>query len=124
MQKLFLIFAGLFGLLGNALGAFGAHALKTKLSPTMLAIYQAGAQYQFYHALALLAVSVLLFHIQSTWLNLSGLAFIAGILLFSGSLYLLSITGIKWIGIITPIGGLSFILGWLFLIIAVIQFKG
>lgn len=124
MQKLFLIFAGVFGLLANALGAFGAHALKAKISPVMLAAYQTGAQYQFYHALALLAVGVLLFHIHSTWLNLSGFAFIAGIILFSGSLYLLSITGIKWIAIITPIGGLSFILGWLFLIIAVIQFKG
>ena len=124
MQKLFFIFAGLFGLLGNALGAFGAHALKAKFSPAMLAAYQTGVQYQFYHALALLLVAVLLFHIHNSWLNLSGLAFIAGIILFSGSLYLLSITGIKWIGIITPVGGLSFIIGWLFLIIAVIQFKG
>lgn len=124
MQKLFIIFAGIFGLFGNALGAFGAHALKAKLTPAMLAVYQTGVQYQFYHALSLLLVAVLLFHIHSSWLHLSGLAFIAGVVLFSGSLFLLSITGITWIGVITPIGGLSFILGWIFLIIAVIQFKG
>jgi len=79
MQKLFIIFAGLFGLLGNALGAFGAHALKAKFTPAMLAVYQTGVQYQFYHALSLLLVAVLLFHIHSSWLHLSGLAFIAGI---------------------------------------------
>jgi len=124
MQMVFLIFAALFGLLGNVFGAFGTHALKTKLTPTMLAAYQTGVQYQFCHALALLFVGVLLFHIHNRWLNLSGLAFIFGIVLFSGSLYLLSISGIKWIGIITPIGGLSFILGWAFLLMAIIQFKG
>ena len=124
MQKLFLLSAGLLGLLATVLGAFGAHALKAKFTPAMLSVYQTGVQYQFYHAFALLLVAVLLFHIQNIWLNLSGIAFITGIVFFSGSLYLLSIIGIKWIGIITPFGGLSFILGWLCLIIGVIKFKG
>jgi len=123
MQKLILITAAISGLLANALGAFGAHALKSKLTPAMLAAYQTGVQYQFYHSIALLLIGILLFHIQNTWFHLSGLAFMIGIVLFSGSLYALSISGIKWLGMITPIGGLSFILGWLCLIIGIIQFK-
>lgn len=124
MQKLFIITACVFGLFANVLGAFGAHALKSKITPSLLTAYQTGVQYQFTHSLALLLLGILLFHVQNIWITASGYAFIAGILLFSGSLYVMSITGIKWVGAMTPIGGLSFILGWLLLIIGIVKFKG
>ena len=100
-------------------GAFGAHALKASLPPEMLAVYKTGVEYQFYHALGLLIVGLLGFHFHSKWLNWSGLLIGIGIILFSGSLYVLSLTGLKIIGAITPIGGLSFVAGWIFLAIAI-----
>jgi len=123
MQKIFLVTASINGLLATVFGAFGAHILKTKLSPVLLSAYQTGVQYQFYHSLALLLVGIVLFHVQNKWLDLSACLFILGIILFSGSLYLLSITGAKWIGIITPLGGISFILGWLFLMLGILKIK-
>lgn len=97
-------------------GAFGAHALKSKLSSEYLLVYQTGVDYQFYHALALIIVGVLakLFP-EMTSLWISALLFILGILLFSGSLYGLAISGQKWLGPITPIGGLAFLAGWVYL---------
>lgn len=121
MQKLFLLAATTGGLLATILGAFGAHALKDKLSPALLSAYQTGVQYQFYHSLALMLLGILLYHSLNIWFDISGCLFILGMILFSGSLFVLSITGIKWLGIITPVGGISFILGWFFLIIGVLK---
>jgi uncharacterized membrane protein YgdD (TMEM256/DUF423 family) len=103
------------------LGAFGAHALKTSLSPEMLAVYKTGVEYQFYHALGLLLIGLIGFQIDSKWLRRSGLLLTLGILLFSGSLYILALTGIKVIGAITPIGGISFIFGWICLSIGILK---
>ena len=99
--------------LAVALGAFGAHGLKERLTPEMLAIFEVGVRYHFYHGLALLALTLAPGRLWgSPWAARAGLAWIVGIAVFSGSLYLLSITGMKWLGAITPIGGVAFILGW------------
>jgi len=100
-------------------GAFGAHALKSSLSPDMLTVYKTGVEYQFYHALGLLLIGLIGFKIDSKWLRWSGILLVAGIILFSGSLYALSISGIKTLGAITPIGGLSFVAGWVSLAVAI-----
>ena len=105
--------------LGVLFGAFGAHALKTSLSPEMMAVYKTGVEYQFYHALGLLLVGLIGFQIKSRYLQWSGVFITIGIILFSGSLYALSFLGIKAIGAITPIGGLSFVAGWIFLSVAI-----
>ena len=99
--------------LGVLLGAFGAHALKTRLSPEMLGVYTTAVEYHFYHSLGLLLIGLIGYHLQSKWLNWSGILLVSGIILFSGSLYALSITGIKVLGVITPIGGLAFVAGWI-----------
>jgi len=116
-----LISGAVFMALGVLLGAFGAHALKNILSPEVLAVYKTGVEYQFYHALGLLLIGVIGFQVKSKYLQWSGLFISIGIILFSGSLYVLSISGIKVIGAITPIGGLSFVAGWIFLAIAIIK---
>ncbi len=118
MQKIVLIFAATSALVANGLGAFGTHALKSKLAVNLMTAYQTGVQYQFYHSLGLLLIGVLMFHVKNTWINLSCIAIAVGIILFSGSLYILSVTGIKGFGIITPFGGLAFMAGWLFLLIS------
>ena len=118
-----MLFAAISGLLATGLGALGSHALKGRLEANMLNAYQTGVQYQFYHSLALLLLSIILFHAVNGWLHASGLAFIIGILLFSGSLYLISVTGIRGLGIITPFGGIAFIAGWLMLFIGFLQAK-
>jgi len=114
-----LLLGAIFMALAVLLGAFGAHALKNSLSPEMLAVYKTGVEYQFYHALGLLLIGSIGFHLDSKWLRRSGLLLTLGILLFSGSLYILALTGIKIIGAITPIGGVSFVAGWICLVIAV-----
>lgn len=120
MPSPFLLLAAISGFLAVGLGAFGAHGLKTKLTPDLLAVYRTAVEYQFYHTLALLAVGLLLLHWpQNTWLKGSGWAFVAGMLIFSGSLYLLALTGTRWLGAITPIGGAAFLAGWLLLALAV-----
>ena len=102
-----------------AIGAFGAHALKARLDEHAISIYQTGVEYQFYHSLALLAVAILShFYPHSTALRISGYAFVFGLVLFSGSLYILSLTGIRWLGAVTPIGGLGFLVGWFALVVA------
>lgn len=115
MDKLFMFIGGLSALLGVILGAFGAHGLKKSLSPEMLSVYQTGINYHLYHAMALLLVGIVikLGAANIDYLKWSGYLFVAGIILFSGSLYLLSITGNKLFGPITPMGGLCFIAGWL-----------
>lgn len=102
-----------------AIGAFGAHGLKAHLSTEMLTIYKTGVEYHFYHALGLLLVGVLAVIMPNVYLKWSAIFLATGILLFSGSLYVLAITGIKWLGAITPLGGLSFIAGWVLLFVAV-----
>jgi uncharacterized membrane protein YgdD (TMEM256/DUF423 family) len=119
MKNRNILFSGaIFMALAVLLGAFGAHALKKVLSAEMLAIYKTGVEYQFYHALGLLLIGLIGFQIDSKWLRWSGILLVVGIILFSGSLYALSISGVKFLGAITPIGGLSFVAGWICLIIA------
>ncbi len=121
MHQLFLIVAAASGFIAVALGAFAAHGLKGKLTPSLLSAFETATQYQMYHALALLAVALLLKFQPSAWLNASGWLFIAGSVLFSGSLYALALTGIRLFGPITPIGGVCFLLGWLCLLIASVK---
>jgi uncharacterized membrane protein YgdD (TMEM256/DUF423 family) len=105
------------------LGAFGAHALKKVLLPEMLTIYHTGVEYQFYHALGLLIIGMAGFHIQSKYLNWAGLLLTIGIIIFSGSLYVLTLSGIKALGAITPLGGISFIAGWICMAVALVKHK-
>ncbi|MEB3212771.1 MAG: DUF423 domain-containing protein [Leptolyngbyaceae bacterium] len=114
MVRLFLVLGAIAGGLAVALGAFASHALKSRLLERSLAIFETGVRYQMYHALALLLVGMML-SLQakpSLWLNLSGIGFLSGMLIFSGSLYALALFGIKWMGAITPIGGVAFLFGW------------
>ena len=125
MHKLFLIISSVSGMLAVMLGAFGAHALKDKLtSEGTLDTYQTAVQYQFYHTLALLAIAFLMTKYESQWLNYAGYSMTFGILIFSGSLYILCFTGMKWLGAITPIGGLLFIAGWVFLLMTALKSLG
>lgn len=112
MTKRILFIAALFGMSAVALGAFGAHGLKKILSPELLEIFKTGVQYQFYHSLALLAVAILLRINDEKTLQWAARFFVAGILIFSGSLYMLAITDIRILGAITPLGGIAFIAGW------------
>lgn len=116
-----LLAGAVFMALGVLFGAFGAHALKSSLSPEMLAVYKTGVEYQFYHALGLLLIGLIGFRIESKWLRWSGILLIFGIIIFSGSLYALSISGIKILGAITPIGGLAFVAGWICLAIGLLK---
>jgi uncharacterized membrane protein YgdD (TMEM256/DUF423 family) len=113
MDRLFFILGALSGFLGVALGAFAAHGLKSRLAPELLATFEVGVRYQMYHAFALLAVG----WAQTRWpgpvLDASGWLFVAGTLLFSGSLYVLSLTGEKWLGAVAPLGGVALLAGWL-----------
>lgn len=101
-----------YGFLGVTLGAFGAHALRQRLSPEMLQVWHVGVEYQFYHALALLMLGLLVLLRPASGQTLAGIGFALGILLFSGSLYALSLSGVRVLGAITPIGGLLFLIGW------------
>lgn len=100
-------------------GAFGAHALKARLAEEMIQIYKTGVEYHFYHALGLLLIGILAIQFPSALLNWAGILLFAGIVLFSGSLYTMALTGIRWLGAITPLGGLSFIAGWILLFLGV-----
>lgn len=122
MFKLFVSLGSINAALAVALGAFGAHALKARLSTDMLTIFETGVQYHFYHALGLIAIGILANHLpESGLLKWSGWLMTAGIAIFSGSLYILSTTGIKWLGAITPIGGTAFIAAWIVLAVAVLR---
>ncbi|MCT7975303.1 DUF423 domain-containing protein [Laspinema olomoucense] len=114
MAQLFMVTASILAGLSVAAGAFASHALKPQLSERAIEIFETGARYQMYHALALLFVGLMVTQteIPSIWLRVAGFAFIAGVFIFSGSLYTLSLSGIKWLGAITPIGGAAFLLGW------------
>ncbi|WP_325918649.1 DUF423 domain-containing protein [Pseudomonas frederiksbergensis] len=113
MLRSFLMLAAFFGFTGVALGAFAAHGLKNRLSADYLAIFHTGVTYQLVHTLALLGVALLATHIPGRIVTWAGISFVVGILLFSGSLYLLTLTGISKLGIITPFGGVAFLIGWL-----------
>lgn len=127
MSKTFLVIATLLGALSVALGAFAAHGLKKVVPPETVATFETGVRYQFYHTFALLFIGLMLERMQSQWLTWAGYAFITGIILFSGSLYLLTVlkatstVGLKGVGIITPFGGLFFIAGWLLMLAAIIK---
>jgi uncharacterized membrane protein YgdD (TMEM256/DUF423 family) len=113
MHKTFLLLAAIFGFLGVAFGAFGAHGLRSRLSPEMLAVFEIGVRYQMYHVFALLIVATAIGHFgPARLLDIAGWSFVAGILIFSGSLYALALTGTGILGAITPIGGLGFLIGW------------
>ncbi len=119
MAKTLLMIAAISGLLAVAIGAFGAHGLKGRVTTDLMAVYQTGVQYHFYHTLALLFVGILMLQFpQVSLLSWSGCLFVAGMIIFSGSLYVMALTGIKWLGAITPIGGVAFIAGWLTMAIA------
>ena len=120
--KLLLILGSLNAALVVMLGAFAAHALKNRLDDNMMQVYQTAIQYHFYHALALLLIGILALHLPaSQLLRWAGLLIFAGIILFSGSLYSLALSNVRWLGMITPIGGLAFIFGWGTLLIAIIK---
>lgn len=127
MNKTYLLTAAVLGAVSVMLGAFGAHGLKTRMSPDAFDIFETAIKYQFYHVFALLAVAVVSQYIPGNVISWSGRCFIAGIILFCGSLYLLSYfktTGnqqMNWLGAITPFGGLCFIAGWILLAVAAIQ---
>jgi uncharacterized membrane protein YgdD (TMEM256/DUF423 family) len=113
MLRGFLMLAAFFGFTGVALGAFAAHGLKARLTPEYLAIFHTGVTYQLVHTLALFGVALLATQIPGRLITWAGASFAIGILLFSGSLYVLTMTGISNLGIITPFGGLAFLIGWL-----------
>ncbi|EJM20065.1 putative small membrane protein [Pseudomonas sp. GM21] len=113
MLRGFLMLAAFFGFTGVALGAFAAHGLKNRLTPEYLAIFHTGVTYQLVHTLALLGVALLATQIPGRLVTWAGASFAIGILLFSGSLYLLTLTGVSKLGIVTPFGGLAFLIGWL-----------
>ena len=112
MAKTFWALGCILAFLGVAAGAFGAHALRDHLPQSLIGVYETGARYQMYHALALLLVA----HAADRWrdrrLTFAGWCFVVGILMFSGSLYVLATSGIMWLGAVTPIGGVAFLLGW------------
>jgi uncharacterized membrane protein YgdD (TMEM256/DUF423 family) len=115
MDRLFISLGAISAFLAVAAGAFGAHGLRDRLSASLLETFQTGATYQMYHALALVGVGLLLgrFSVEgSPWLSAAGWLFVAGTVLFSGSLYALALTDTRWLGAITPLGGVAFLLGW------------
>jgi uncharacterized membrane protein YgdD (TMEM256/DUF423 family) len=113
MDKLFFAIGSISGFLGVMLGAFGAHALKGRLDAELLATFEVGVRYQMYHALALLAVGWAATRWPGAAVTASGWLFVAGTVIFSGSLYALALSGARWLGAITPLGGLAFLAGWL-----------
>ena len=120
MDRTFIFVGALAGFLGVALGAFGAHFLKARLSTEMLAVFETGVRYHLIHAVAILATAALMGRASARLLTAAGWFFTGGIILFSGSLYLLAFTGITVLGAITPLGGLAFLAAWACLLIAAI----
>jgi uncharacterized membrane protein YgdD (TMEM256/DUF423 family) len=113
MANTFLLIGSLVGFLGVAAGAFGAHGLRSRLSPDMLAVFETAVRYQMYHVFALLITAAVMARVgDARLLAIAGWSFITGVVLFSGSLYALALTGISALGAITPLGGLAFLVGW------------
>ena len=121
--KKFLIASCLLAMIGTILGAFAAHAFKHTLTPYQQQILHTGIFYQFIHSMALFGTGLLLFQFKSKLIEFAGYLLLVGIFLFSGSLYALTFTQIKWLGIITPLGGLCFILGWLALAVGIYKIR-
>ena len=121
-SQIFILAGALACLLAVLLGAFGAHGLRARLAPELLATYQTAVQYHFWHALGLLAIGIVAMYLPgSAALRWAGWAMLAGIVLFSGSLYLLAVTGARWLGAVTPFGGVAFIVSWGLLALAVVR---
>jgi len=120
MDRTFLLIGALAAFLGVALGAFGAHALRARLSPQSLEVFETGVRYQMYHAFAVLIVAIALARLDGWIVRTAGWLFTVGIVLFSGSLYLVALSGVRTFGAITPIGGLAFLAGWALLVWAAI----
>jgi len=113
MDRTFFLIGSVLGFIGVALGAFGAHALKARLSPDTLTVFETGVRYQMYHVFAVLIVAAAIGQMgRAHLLVVAGWSFVAGIVLFSGSLYALTLTGVGGLGAITPLGGLLFLIGW------------
>ncbi len=129
VNKTFLFTAFVLGALAVGLGAFGAHGLKKIAEPAQLQTFETAVRYQFYHVFALALAGIMAYYTSSNLVYWSGILFIVGMLLFSGSLYMLTYFGIsgntsmRWVGAITPIGGLSFIVGWLLLAFSLMKIK-
>lgn len=121
MERLWLGFGSAAAFLGVAAGAFAAHALRGRLPDAALSAFETAARYQVYHALALVLVSLLVMRGSAGLTNLAGGLFVAGILLFSGSLYLLALADVKWLGAVAPLGGLCFLAGWALLLVSAIR---
>lgn len=121
MDRLFFALGAISAFIAVAAGAFGAHGLRSRLDTDMLAVFEVGARYQMYHALALVAVAWAYTRWPSALVATSGTLFVIGTVLFSGSLYVLSLSGIKWLGAVTPLGGLAFLGGWFCLAWAVLR---
>lgn len=113
MDRLFFALGAVAALIGVVLGAFAAHGLKARLDPAMLATFEIGVRYQMYHALALLGVAWACSKWPGPLTTAAGWLFILGIVVFSGTLYALALTGVRWLGALTPLGGLAFLAGWL-----------
>lgn len=123
MERLFLAAGALSGAVAVAAGAFGAHALRSRLPPDLLAVFQTGAQYQMYHALALLAAGWLASQTRGGAAAAAGILFLVGTVLFSGSLYALALSGVRGLGAITPLGGVAFLAGWVALAWAALRIR-
>jgi uncharacterized membrane protein YgdD (TMEM256/DUF423 family) len=121
MVKFWFISTAIFGFLSIALGAFGAHILKYTIDDYGKSIYEKAVLYQMFHTMALFAVGVMQHFNKETSFSVAGWGFFAGIILFSGSLYLLATTGIKWLGAVTPVGGVAFLFGWFWLVVLIIK---
>lgn len=116
-QHVFLVIGALFGFLGIAMGAFGAHLLKSKLSTTSFEVFEVAVRYQLFHALVLISLVAILGWVHSIWLIVAGGGFISGTIIFSGSLYVLVFSGVRSWGAVTPVGGLLLLMGWLSLLV-------
>jgi uncharacterized membrane protein YgdD (TMEM256/DUF423 family) len=113
MDRVFFALGAVSGFISVAAGAFGAHALRSRLTPEYLGVFETAARYQMYHALALLAVAWAITRGSGSTAQWAGWLFVVGTVLFSGSLYALALSGIRWLGAITPLGGVAFLSGWL-----------
>lgn len=122
MTKFLLSSGGILALLAVLFGAFGAHAIENRLDAKMMEIFNTGARYHFYHALGILILGAASHFLPDTgWLRWSGYLMLAGVIIFSGSLYALALSGIRWLGAITPVGGTALIISWALFVVAVFQ---
>jgi uncharacterized membrane protein YgdD (TMEM256/DUF423 family) len=121
MDRTLLLVGAVAGFIAVGFGAFGAHGLRGRLSPEMLVVFETGVRYQMYHALAILVTAVGLGFVDARLLRLAGWLFTVGIVLFSGSLYALALSGVTRFGMITPLGGLAFLAGWALLVVAALK---